>query len=94
VDAGTAAEVAPNKLAQVVAAGLLVEPVRQPAWLMRNQYRLVVHPHALVRYPSKVPAQEADTPDSPPSFNDSLECARKDTPEYMVSTASHRAKQG
>jgi hypothetical protein len=57
VESCPAVEVAAHKLAQVDAGGLLVEPVHQPARLVRHQDRLVLYSHALVRYARKIPAE-------------------------------------
>ena len=54
--ARAAAQVPTHELAQVGRAGALVEPVGQPARLVRDQHRLVAGAHALVRHPRKVPA--------------------------------------
>ena len=60
VEARAAAQVPTHELAQVEASSsLFMEPVLQPARLVRHQDGLVLRTHALICYPSKIPAQPA-----------------------------------
>jgi len=62
VDTRSPTQVTSHQLPQVVAGRLVPEPVTQPARLVSNQNGLIICSHALICYPSKVPA-----PKQPPS---------------------------
>ena len=58
VDTRPPSQVTPHQLPQVVAGRLIPEPVTEPARLVSNQNGLIICTHALICYPSKVPASK------------------------------------